>query len=166
MKIQSWLDQLKTAEKNVSDNGSLRTVVYSLKNGDLLKEEYNTELDIVTRRAWKNNGMFNNEWDDQLGEPEVCDDFSIKENSSQPYVRKKNTKRRLEWRIRNLKHPKENYSVACEDGDDKIVVKSINKSYFKLLRIPELERIGMKLVRKNLSYNFQFNDLVIIVSMK
>ncbi|XP_044761538.1 protein DPCD-like isoform X2 [Coccinella septempunctata] len=163
--MKNWLDQLKNAKKIVSDYESIRTVLYEFKDGRQLEEEYNLQLNVVSRRAWKLKDQLNKEWNVELGEPPVVnEDFTtipIKENSSQPYIRKRNTRRIIEWRIRNLPYPSETYIVTCNEEDKSVTVRTTNKKYYKTLKIPELERLGLSPEQSNLSFKYDKVALVI-----
>lgn len=53
--------------------------------------------------------------------------------------------------------------MTAED-DGTITVRTTNKKYFKKISVPDLERVGAKPERDRLSFNHQFNTLIITVS--
>lgn len=69
----------------------------------------------------------------------------------------------MEWRIRNLSYPKDVFSVTAED-DGTITVRTSNKKYFKKIKVPDLERIGLKPESDRITFTHQFNTLIITVS--
>ncbi|XP_045460842.1 protein DPCD-like [Harmonia axyridis] len=163
--MKNWLDQLKNAKKHIWDDNSLRTVLYKFKDGNQLEEEYNLELNVVTRRAWKKTNQIGKDWIIELGEPEK-EPFNsiasyIKENESQPYVHKRNTRKMIEWRIKNLPYSEETYLITCNEKDKSINVKTKNKKYYKNLRITELERLGLPSKQDNLSFKYDKQILII-----
>lgn len=81
--------------------------------------------------------------------------------SLQPFITRRITKRSLEWRIRNLPYPKDIYSVTAEQ--DTITVRTSNRKYFKKIKVPDLERIGLKPEQDRLSFTHQFQTLIITV---
>lgn len=93
----------------------------------------------------------------------------------QPILSKRVTKRNLEWRIRNLPYPIDTYTVTPATqpvGDNNtpvithsIVVRTSNKKYYKLIKIPELERCELLPEQKYISLNHQHNTLIITVSI-
>lgn len=80
----------------------------------------------------------------------------------QPFITRRITKTSLEWRIRNLPYPESIYSVTAEP-DGTMTVRTSNKKYFKKLRIPDLERIGLKPEQQRISFRHQYNTLIITV---
>ena len=71
----------------------------------------------------------------------------------------------MEWRIRNLPYPIDNYTVLASQDDNCIIVKTKNKKFFKKIRVPDLERIGVKLEQDKIDYSHKFNTLIISVSI-
>ncbi|KAJ3665332.1 hypothetical protein Zmor_000832 [Zophobas morio] len=165
--MTDWLSQVKNAKKSCMVQNNLKKVHYDFGNGREMVEEYNTDTNVVTRRAWKlKNGMdAEGEWDIELGDPEV--NFNkeqllfIKESSTQPVVTRRNTRINLEWRIRNLPYPIETYSVVVDEEKKSLVVRTTNKKYYKVLRIPELDRLYLQPVQEAVRITHKFNTLII-----
>ena len=55
------------------------------------------------------------------------------------------------------------YSVTAED-DGTITVRTSNKKYFQKIRVPELERVGLKPEQDRISIDHRLNTLIITVS--
>ncbi|XP_045464661.1 protein DPCD-like [Harmonia axyridis] len=167
VKMRSWLDELKDAKKSAIADQMLKKVLYELKDGRELVEEYDLQSNLVTRRAWKVKDQLGKqkEWDIELGDPEPNSEdlsrVSIKENASQPIVSRRNTKTSLEWRIRNLPYPIETYSITSDEEKNTIIVRTTNKKYFKSLTIPELARLNVPPRQDNISFIHKFNTLII-----
>ena len=68
---------------------------------------------------------------------------------------------KFEWRIRNLKYPKECYILEIDDAKQEIVVKTTVKKYYKRFDIPDLKRLGIALDPSNLAYQYQNQTLII-----
>jgi len=83
----------------------------------------------------------------------------------QPFIIRRITKTSLEWRIRNLPYPESVYSVTAEH-DGTMTVRTSNKKYFKKIKIPDLERIGLKPEQQRISFRHQYNTLIITVWRK
>ncbi|XP_044761866.1 protein DPCD-like [Coccinella septempunctata] len=162
-----WLEELQEAKKSSIVDHTLKKVLYEFKDGRELVEEYDLQTNMITRRAWKVKDQIGKqkEWDIELGDPEPniedLNRLSIRENSSQPIVSRRNTKNNLEWRIRNLPYPINTYSVICDDEKETIVVRTSNKKYFKTLTVPELQRIGLRPKQDNVSFVHKCNTLII-----
>jgi hypothetical protein len=77
---------------------------------------------------------------------------------------RKDTNKEFQYRIRNLNFPKENFVVECDKTKDEIVIKTLNKKYYKRFDIPDLKRLKIPLDEKNLKVNFMNNTLIISVS--
>jgi len=71
-----------------------------------------------------------------------------------PIFIRKDTAERFEWRIRNLKWPKEVYSLEIDEQKQEIVVRTSNKKYFKRFDIPDLKRLGIKLEDSSVVWKF------------
>jgi len=78
-----------------------------------------------------------------------------------PIFIRKDTGERFEWRIRNLKWPKEVYSLEIDEQKQEIVVRTTNKKYFKRFDIPDMKRIGLKLEESSVVWKYQHNTLII-----
>lgn len=164
--MPNWLTQLKNAKKSSIVDGKLKKVHYDFENGQQMVEEYNLDTNVLTRRAWKcKTGLkSDDQWDIEIGEPEPVfskDDLLIKEDSSQPFVTRRNTRNILEWRIRNLPYPIEVYSVTVDTDSRCLVVRTTNKKYFKKLPIPDLDRLNLLPQQTNVSFSYKFNTLII-----
>lgn len=165
--MSDWLLQLKNAKKTCLVENNLKKVHYDLASGQELVEEYNTDTNVLTRRAWKRKTELRNDdqWNIEIGDPEPVynkeESILIKENSTQPFVSRRYTRNNMEWRIRNLSYPIETYSVTVDPDDKCLVVRTSNRKYFKKLFIPDLERIGLRPEQQNVSFTHKFNTLII-----
>ena len=61
---------------------------------------------------------------------------------------------RFEWRIRNLKWPKEVYSLEIDHNKQEIVVRTSNKKYYKRFDIPDMRRLSLKLEESSLAWKY------------
>ncbi|XP_044259236.1 protein DPCD [Tribolium madens] len=165
--MMDWLTQLKNAKKSCMVQNNLKKVHYDFGSGKEMVEEYNMDTNVVTRRAWKVKGEMGGEgeWDIELGDPEVNlnkeQNLLIRENSSQPFVSRRNTRINLEWRIRNLPYPIETYSVTTDIDKKCLVVRTTNKKYFKILRVPELDRLCIVPQQEAIQIAHKYNTLII-----
>ncbi|XP_014485711.1 PREDICTED: protein DPCD isoform X2 [Dinoponera quadriceps] len=166
MSPESWLKTLQNAQKNAIIQDGKRKVHYMLQDKQELVEEYNMNTNVVVRRAWRKKNNFGKAigWSIEVGESEIVegDDEAceIRESSNMPIVVRRITKRSLEWRIRNLRYPKDVYSVTAEE-DGSITVRTSNRKYFKKLEVPDLQRIGLKPKQDNITFTHQLNTLII-----
>ncbi len=62
-----------------------------------------------------------------------------------------------------MNYPKENFLVELDKAKDDIIIKTVNKKYYKKYDIPDLKRIKISLDENNLKINFQNNTLIISV---
>ncbi|XP_046400790.1 protein DPCD [Ischnura elegans] len=163
----NWLNIVRKAEKSCIIENGMRKVHYKFPRGEEMVEEYNMETDVINRRLWKNVNKFGGEetWEAEIGEPEKTskgfDVTGIKESSSNPFIVRRSTKNILEWRIRNLTYPLSTYSVTACPEQKSIVVRTSNKKFFKVLKIPELERLGLLPEQNMIDYTHKFNTLII-----
>ncbi|KAL1122425.1 hypothetical protein AAG570_002756 [Ranatra chinensis] len=132
-----------------------------------MAEEYSTETNVLLRRALKTKSsiLSKENWTVEVGDPEVqrttVESIGIKETSDSPYVVRRVTKTSLEWRIRNLPYPVETYSVTANQQRCSIVVETTNKKYYKELKVPDLERVGLSPIQNNISFTHKYNTLII-----
>lgn len=82
---------------------------------------------------------------------------------NKPILIRKDNAKDFQWRIRNLNYPKENFLVELDKIKDDIVIKTVNKKYYKRFDIPDLKRLKITLDESNLKINFQNNTLIISV---
>ncbi|XP_071452323.1 protein DPCD [Hetaerina americana] len=164
----NWLNIVKQAEKSCIIENGFRKVHYKFPKGEEMVEEYNMETDVINRRLWKNINKFGgeNSWEAEIGEPEKLsaknfDTTGIKESSSNPFIVRRSTKNILEWRIRNLTYPLSTYSVTACPEKKCIIVRTSNKKFFKILKVPELERLGLLPQQSFIEYTHKFNTLII-----
>lgn len=62
-----------------------------------------------------------------------------------------------------MNFPKENFLVELDKAKDDIVIKTVNKKYYKRFDIPDLKRLKIALDESNMKINFQNNTLIISV---
>lgn len=160
------MNLVKNAKKTAIIQDGKRKVHYLLEDGREMVEEYHLETNVLVKRAWRDKRNFcqDSEWKVEIGDPELrqssLEIHGIQESSSTPVIVRRITKTSLEWRIRNLPYPRNVYSVTAEE-DGTITVRTSNKKYFKKLTVPELERIGMKPEQERISFDHQYNALII-----
>ncbi|XP_012281098.1 protein DPCD [Orussus abietinus] len=167
MAAEQWMEVIKDAKKTVLVQDGKKKVHYLLEDGREMVEEYLLDTMVLTKRAWKEKGKLGQDigWSVEVGDPELkqpdnLEISGIRESSNAPFITRRNTKTALEWRIRNLPYPENVYSVTTED-DGAIVVRTSNKKYFKRIRVPDLERVGLKPDQGRLSFTHKYNTLVI-----
>lgn len=137
-----------------------------MEDGKEMVEEYNLDTNVLVRRAWKEKGKLGQDigWSVEVGDPELKQDnletSGIQESSNNPFIIRRITKTSLEWRIRNLPYSKDVYSVTAED-DGTITIRTSNKKYFKKIKVPDLERIGLKPEQDRITFGHQYNTLII-----
>ncbi|XP_043260573.1 protein DPCD [Colletes gigas] len=166
MASNQWLNLIKSAKKTAIIQDGKRKIHFLMEDDREMVEEYHIETNVLLRRAWKETGKLgqNVGWNIEIGDPEptqnnieIC---GIQESSSNPFITRRITKTSLEWRIRNLPYPQNVYSVTAED-DGTITVRTSNKKYFKKIRVPDLERVGVKPEQDRISFTHQHNTLII-----
>ncbi|XP_017487223.1 PREDICTED: protein DPCD [Rhagoletis zephyria] len=182
MSYENWLNYLRSAEKNSMISGRCRKVFYKFPDGQQMAEEYSMDTGIVQRRAWRKckQLMGEPEWEIELGETPrqinqcagggdadnsaIANDFTLTESNSAPMLTKRITKKNIEWRIRNLPYPIEVYQVSADAEKRAIIVRTINKKYYKVITVPELDRCNLLPSQENISTHHQYNTLIITYS--
>lgn len=170
MSYENWINLLKSAEKASFLSGKNRKIHYKFPNGNEMAEEYSMETGVIQRRAWKKRNQLMGEasWELELGDALAAqdprkepDDELIKESTAQPSIVKRLTRKNIEWRIRNLPYPIDNYSVTADAEKNALVVRTVNKKYYKVIEVPELSRCGLVPEQKLISLHHQYNTLII-----
>ncbi|XP_022912221.1 protein DPCD [Onthophagus taurus] len=165
--MSDWLSKIKSSKKSSISQGNLKKVHYEFTKDVELVEEYNTDTEVLTRRAWRRKTHLGGEgdWDVEIGDPEPSalkkEGFVIRENNNQPIISRRITKNSLEWRIRNLPYPLEVYSVSADPETKSLVVRTSNKKYFKVLVVPELVRAGAVPNQESIQFTHKYNTLII-----
>ncbi|CAL1601941.1 unnamed protein product [Knipowitschia caucasica] len=165
MTEETWHKMLKCSKKTALIHDGKRKVHYLFSDGKEMAEEYDVNTDELLVRKWKHKSTLggHGQWQVEVGEPFTCGslDAEIKENSSNPFILRKDTKSSFQWRIRNLPYPKDLFSVSVEPSDRCVVVKTSNKKYYKKFTIADLDRSQLCLNRDALSYTHANNTLII-----
>uniref|UniRef100_A0A6M2DIZ7 Protein DPCD n=1 Tax=Xenopsylla cheopis TaxID=163159 RepID=A0A6M2DIZ7_XENCH len=163
-----WLSLIRSAEKSAMIKDKLRKIHYKFPDGREMVEEYNTDTNVLSRRAWKKGSELGGQgtWIMELGDPlpqqmQAPDTIGIMESNTEPTLLKRMTRINIEWRIRNLSYPLETYAVSADINKNCIVVRTTNKKYYKEIDVPELKRTGLKPEQSRISINHQYNTLII-----
>ena len=75
-------------------------------------------------------------------------------NSANPIFIRKDSADRFEWRIRNLPYPKENYIIEVDHQKQQIVLKTVNKKYYKRIDIPDLKRVQKQMEESSVAWRY------------
>lgn len=177
MSFAAWLHRIQTAEKTSIISGEFRKFHYKFTDGREMAEEYSLQTGVCMRRAWRNATSLTKgpsaEWQLELGDvvrplnPSATQ-FVVKESLTEPQLSKRVTRVNIEWRIRNLPYPLSTYSVLPATSDSgrpayELVVRTINKKYFKVIPVVELERCETLPDACAISLQHQHNTLIITV---
>jgi hypothetical protein len=85
---------------------------------------------------------------------------------------RKDTLTEFEFRVRNLPYTADNFEVSIDEKTQQIVVRTVNKKYFKRcvscnrrIDLPDIQREmpGYKLLAENLDWSFKNMTLVVSV---
>ena len=166
MAADQWLNLIQSAKKTAIIQDGKRKIHFLMEDGREMVEEYHLETNVLVRRAWREKGKLGQDvdWNVEVGDPQPKQNnieiYGIEESSTAPFITRRITKTSLEWRIRNLPYPQDVFSVTAED-DGTITVRTSNKKYFKRISVPDLERVGLKPEQSRISFNHQYNTLII-----
>ncbi|XP_031638844.1 protein DPCD [Contarinia nasturtii] len=167
MSYENWMNYIKNAEKSSFISGKIRKIYYKFNDSKEMCEEYNMETGILFRRAWKKKQNIlstDDGWEIELGDTiSNTKDLNqiIKETNKAPILTKRITRHNIEWRIRNLPYPLENYLITADNIKRAIIIRTKNKKYFKEIQIPELSRCNIQIQQKAMSISHQHNTLII-----
>jgi hypothetical protein len=79
----------------------------------------------------------------------------------QPVLTRRDTPTAFQWRIRNLPYQLDNYQVAVDDSKEAIIIKTVNKKYYKKLSIPDMQRCKLPLEQSAISVAHASNTLIL-----
>ena len=163
----SWLEELKSSKKTCLVSDGKKKVHYLFNSGMEMAEEYELKTGALLLRKFKKKRILGGEgrWEIEVGlatapaGPEMSQ--LISESFSNPILSRTDTTTHFQWRIRNLTYPRSNYIVSCETSDREIVVRTVNKKYYKKIRVPDMDRCEIPLDSNALSFDHANNTLII-----
>eukprot|EP00762_Andalucia_godoyi_P003459 ANDGO_04340.mRNA.1 hypothetical protein len=139
------------------------------KDGTEVLEEWEIASDaLLMRKSRKPRpiGGFT-EWDYELGNAPIRASSSSGSSSggslldmtpsatSNPQFSRSDSAGAYGFRVRNLfDYPDDAFSVFVDGDKDEVVIRTSNKKYYKRFAIPDLKRLGIKLVDDHLSFRF------------
>ncbi|CAJ1030138.1 conserved hypothetical protein [Leishmania braziliensis MHOM/BR/75/M2904] len=150
--------------------GDRKHITSKFTDGSEVIEEYDVVTDALLLRKRRSRNALGgfSDWSIEVGTESSSrnlDRALIVESSGSPVVVRQDTRESYVVRIRNLPYPRDVFSITIEREDrdpvGKIVVRTSNKKYFKILDIPDLERARIPLVSAHLSYDVQHQTLII-----
>ena len=160
--------ELKEPKSAIIENGR-RKIHSKFKDGSEMIEEFDVITDeLLLRKVCQPSRLGGSgNWVVEVGNDpalarnaiRVGGEELMRESSSAPVLTRQDTPQAHQWRIRNLPYPEDNFSVVVEGNN--IVVRTMNKKYFKKLDIPEMQRMGLPLEPSSLSWTHQHNTLVV-----
>lgn len=164
-----WFHKLLSADKVALVGSSTRKIHYKFENGEQMIEEYNLNTGVLTKRAWKSNKSIrkDDDWEVEIGDSwtdtnqKQVQDLGIKESQDTPFVTHRLTKTKLEWRIRNIPYPEEYYNISVDSDEKCVVVRTINRKFFKKLPMLDFRRLNLKPSQSALTFSHFMNTLVI-----
>jgi len=137
-------------------------------DGTELVEEFDALTDELLVRKWRqsNTGKTaaSTEWLFEVGEPvkrNVQGIDLLEENVNNPIFLRNDTATHFVFRIRNLPYPSHNFSVTCLDSERCLVVRTLNKKYFKKIYLPDMDRKAIPFEESAVSWNHENNTLII-----
>ena len=129
-------------------------------------EERDQNTNELFLRKWKrpNKDLGQIEWEYEVGEDTKRFDPEqdlLQANSANPYFIRKDTTERFEWRVRNLPYPKDNYIIEVDHQKQQIVLKTVNKKYYKRIEVPDLRRAGLEIDEAAIVWKYSNNTVII-----
>eukprot|EP00347_Sterkiella_histriomuscorum_P010679 403375340 len=146
-------------------SGGRRKLHYLYPDQTELVEELDVNSNEVLLRKWKRPSEFGEgQWEFEIGEPQKQfnpESDLLAPSGENPIFLRKDTEERFEWRVRNLKYPKETYQITVDHNTQEIVIRTTNKKYFKRFDIPDMKRNGIKLEESSIAWKYQNNTLIV-----
>ncbi|KAJ1628055.1 DPCD-like protein [Pavlovales sp. CCMP2436] len=147
-------------------SGGRRKVHSILPDGSEMMEEFELQTDqlVVRKRRGKTVLGRELEWAYEVGAAParltIAND-TMRESGANPVLCRLDRVDCFEWRVRNLPYAKPNYSVTLEQSDRKIVVRTVNKKYYKRIAIEDMDRLGLPLDECALHWEHDNSTLVV-----
>ena len=139
-------------------SGGRRTLHYLYPDTTELVEELDLTTNEVLVRKWKRvREVGEGTWEYEIGEPKKQfnpENDLLAPSGENPVFIRKDTQTCFEWRIRNLKWPKEVYSLEIDKQKQEVVVRTVNKKYYKRFDIPDMKRVGLPLEESALAWKY------------
>ena len=148
------------------NTGGRRRVATEFEDGGEMIEEYDLKTDELLLRKRRGRTVLGKDeaWEYLVGEAPrtFSPDMGIlAESSGNPaWQRSQDTPQSFVWRVRNLPYPIETYQVTCDHGDQKIVIRTTNKKFYKRFDVPELKVLKLSLEDDALTYDWKNNTLI------
>jgi len=150
--------------------GDRRRVTTHFDDGSEMVEEYALATAELLVRKTRERTSLGGEgpWVYEVGEPPRpgFDPTShvMQENSQNPVFKRQDTAKDFCWRIRNLPYPRETYDVFVDHAEQRIVVRTSNKKYFKKIEVPELRRIGLRIDEDAVKWTWKNNTVIVALA--
>jgi len=130
-----------------------------------LVEELDINTNEVLMRRWKRvKELGEGEWEYEIGEePKVFNPENdlMAPSMANPLFKRKDTKDRFEWRIRNLPYPKNTYIIEVDHTKQQIVLKTTNKKYYKRIDLPDLRRLKLAVDESSIAWKYANNTVIV-----
>ena len=131
---------------------------------ELVEERDVTNNELLLRKWKRPKELGQSMWEYEVGDEGKNFDPEtdlMQANSSNPVFIRKDTNDRFEWRIRNLPYPKDNYIIEVDHQKQQIVLKTVNKKYYKRIDIPDLRRVGLEMDEAAIAWRYTNNTVII-----
>lgn len=157
----------KGGKSTSMNTGGRRRVATEFEDGGEMIEEYDLKTDELLLRKRRGRTVLGKDetWEYLVGEAPrtFSPDMGIlAESSVNPaWQRSQDTPQSFVWRVRNLQYPIETYQVTCDHGDQKIVIRTTNKKFYKRFDVPELKVLKLSLEDDALTYDWKNNTLIV-----
>lgn len=149
----------------LSCSGGRRKLHYLFPDQTELVEERDQTTNELLLRKWKRpKDLGQATWEFEVGEDSRRFDPEqdlMQASSANPIFIRKDTNERFEWRIRNLPYPKDNYIIEVDHQKQQIVLKTVNKKYYKRIEIPDLRRVSLEIDEAAIAWRYTNNTVII-----
>lgn len=79
---------------------------------------------------------------------------------------RKDTLEAFQWRVRNLPYPIDNYQLEVDPEKQEVVIRTVNKKYYKRFDVPDMKRMNIRLKKEGLSHTHKNDTLVVSVTIE
>lgn len=165
-RTMSALSTVPGAKQSAIVSGGRRKVHTIMPDGSEVMEEFDLQTDQLVLRKRRGKTVLGREldWVFEVGlAPQrvtIAND-TLAESGANPIFCRLDRIDCFEFRVRNLPYPKSTYSVALDMSDRKIVVRTSNKKYFKRIPLEDMDRAGLPLDERALTWEYENNTLIV-----
>eukprot|EP00792_Barthelona_sp_PAP020_P014014 TRINITY_DN961_c0_g1_i1.p1 TRINITY_DN961_c0_g1~~TRINITY_DN961_c0_g1_i1.p1 ORF type:complete len:201 (-),score=42.14 TRINITY_DN961_c0_g1_i1:123-725(-) len=143
-----------------------RIVHTTYPNKSELVEEYEIQTNKLVVRKWRQPTFLGGEgeWVFEIGQAtKVFNPYNdlLAPSNKNPQFYRADTNTHFVFRVRNVPWPQSNFTITIDEEEQKILIRTKNKKYYKKFGIPDLQRLKIDLDYRCMDISLINNTLII-----